>query len=138
MEYRDKILHYMERQTQALEQLVILNTKGKRATKRAEPFKPPTASEIEAYAESKGKTVDGEAVVFFYASKNWMVGKNKMKCWKSAVDGWIKRDEPVSKQVQDKPQCVFCKIEQDSMSHRDGLGYVCSSPECKQKSYEGA
>ena len=29
----------------------------------------------------------------FYESKNWMIGKNKMKCWKSAIRTWESRDK---------------------------------------------
>jgi len=48
---------------------------------------------VEAYAKSKETNIDGEEFCFFYESKNWMVGKNKMTNWKSSAMGWAKRDE---------------------------------------------
>ena len=42
------------------------------------------------YLDSVGSKVDAEAFVAFYESKGWMVGKNKMKSWKSAIVTWEK------------------------------------------------
>lgn len=39
------------------------------------------------------RCIDADAFVDFYSSKNWMVGKNKMKDWKSAVRNWERRDK---------------------------------------------
>lgn len=51
-------------------------------------FKPPTVEEVAAYVKEKGYSVDAEQFVAFYESKGWMVGKNKMQKWKSAVATW--------------------------------------------------
>ena len=53
-------------------------------------FKPPTVEEVRAYCEERNNGIDAEAFVAFYESKGWMVGKNKMKKWKSAVVTWEK------------------------------------------------
>ena len=37
--------------------------------------------------------VEAEKFWNFYDSKNWMVGKNKMKKWQSAASGWISRNK---------------------------------------------
>ncbi len=53
-------------------------------------FKPPTIEEVKEYADSIGfKSLDAEKWWFFYDSKNWMVGRNKMSKWKSAVQTWF-------------------------------------------------
>lgn len=53
-------------------------------------FKPPTIEEVKEYANSIGFiTLNAEKWWFFYDSKNWMVGKNKMSRWKSAVQTWF-------------------------------------------------
>lgn len=54
-------------------------------------FAPPTLSEVQAYVNEKGYHIDAESFIDFYASKGWMVGKNKMKDWKAAVRTWEKR-----------------------------------------------
>lgn len=57
-------------------------------------FIPPTIEQIKAYAEEKGYSkFNPEQFWNFYESKNWMVGKNKMANWKSAVSGWALRDK---------------------------------------------
>lgn len=55
-------------------------------------FIPPTIEEAQAYISEKGYKVDAERFVDFYTSKGWMVGKNKMKDWKSAIRNWSRQD----------------------------------------------
>ena len=51
-------------------------------------FSPPSDIETVAYFESKGSTnIEAEKFWLFYDSKNWMVGKSKMKKWQSAASG---------------------------------------------------
>lgn len=56
-------------------------------------FTPPTPTEVQQYCSESGHNIDADAFVDFYSSKNWMVGKNKMKDWKSAVRNWERRDK---------------------------------------------
>ena len=48
-------------------------------------FTPPTVEEIDAYCIEKRIDVVPQSIWDFYESKGWMVGKNKMKSWRSAV-----------------------------------------------------
>lgn len=64
------------------------------------------------------KKAENQAALFyaFYASKNWMVGKNKMKNWKAAASGWITRqkikdDERTSQNHRDDDLQNFAKRE---------------------------
>lgn len=59
-------------------------------TQPSERFKPPTVEEVHEYCCERMNNVNAEAFVDFYASKGWMVGKNKMKDWKAAVRTWEK------------------------------------------------
>jgi len=52
---------------------------------RLSAFKPPTVEDIRIYAEERGYKIDAEYVWDFYESKNWMVGKTKMKSWKATI-----------------------------------------------------
>lgn len=63
----------------------------KENTKRKK-FVPPTVDEVKEYLDSVGSKVDAEAFVAFYESKDWMIGKNKMKSWKAAIVTWEKRN----------------------------------------------
>ena len=53
-------------------------------------FRPPTLDEVSEYCRERGNRVDPEKWFDFYASKGWMIGKNKMKDWKAAVRTWEK------------------------------------------------
>lgn len=65
-------------------------------------FTPPTPSEVRQYCDESGHRIDADAFVDFYSSKNWMVGKNKMKDWKAAVRNWERKDKerPVKRSGQ--------------------------------------
>lgn len=59
-------------------------------------LKPPTVENVREYCQEGGYKVDPEYFVDFYASKDWMVGKNKMKDWKAAVRNWVRNDKQPS------------------------------------------
>jgi len=61
-------------------------------TRKTTRFSPPTLQECIDYFKEKGSN-QSEAETFwnFYETKGWMVGKNKMKKWHSAVANWLKR-----------------------------------------------
>jgi uncharacterized protein YdaU (DUF1376 family) len=62
---------------------------GKKATR----FTAPEKNIITEYFKEKGAPVsEAEKFFYFYESKNWMVGRNKMKKWESAASGWISRN----------------------------------------------
>lgn len=71
------------------------NTNKEPSTKKRGNFVPPTVEEVAAYCSERNNSVDPESFVNFYASKGWMIGKNKMKDWKAAVITWEKRDRGV-------------------------------------------
>lgn len=48
--------------------------------------------------------------VAFYESKGWLVGKNKMKSWKSAIVTWEKRNN--LKRVEPKKATATETIEE--------------------------
>ena len=71
-------------------------------------FKKPTLQEVENYCYERKKmgknNVDSEAFYDFYESKDWKIGKNKMKDWKACVRTWERREKK-------KPQ-TMSKIHQ--------------------------
>ena len=66
--------------------------------KASSVFVPPSIEEVDAYVKEHGYHFSAEHFVSFYASKGWMVGKNKMKDWKMACRTWE------NKRKQDSPQ----------------------------------
>ena len=55
-------------------------------------FTKPTIEEIEQYCLERKNGINANAFYDFYESKDWMVGKNKMKDWKACVRTWEQRD----------------------------------------------
>mgnify|MGYP001165995039 CR=1 FL=1 len=56
-------------------------------------FLPPSLEEVKKFVLEKNYSVDAESFIAFYQSKNWFVGKNKMKDWRAAVVTWEKRNK---------------------------------------------
>lgn len=78
-------------------------------------FAPPTPENVSEYCREKGLSVDADRFVDFYESKNWYVGKNKMKDWKAAVRNWARsqsqRQESTAKGAE-KPRNRFANFQQ--------------------------
>ena len=74
-------------------------------------FKPPTIQEERDYCEQRGNSIDAEYFVDFYTSKNWMVGKNKMKDWRACVRTW-ERNYRQEKPVKQAEKNGFHNFEQ--------------------------
>lgn len=55
-------------------------------------FVKPTIEEIQSYCIERNNGINAEAFYDFYESKDWFVGKNKMKDWKACVRTWEKRE----------------------------------------------
>jgi len=60
----------------------------------------PSRKEVEEYVREHAPQICAQEFYDFYESKNWMVGKNKMKQWKSAVATWRHR----AAKLQKKPR----------------------------------
>lgn len=58
----------------------------------ASRFRPPTLEEVKSHILEKGIEIDAERFVAYYESNGWMVGRNKMKNWKSAIVTWLKNE----------------------------------------------
>lgn len=71
-------------------------------------FTKPTLQEITDYCLERNNNVDAERFYNFYESKDWYVGKNKMKDWKACVRTWEQRDK------EDVPSWFGKEIKKES------------------------
>jgi len=55
-------------------------------------FKKPDILDIKNYCLERKNNIDAEAFIDFYDSKDWKIGKNKMKDWKAAIRTWERRE----------------------------------------------
>jgi hypothetical protein len=70
----------------------ITNTNITDSNKKA-LFKKPTLDEVKNYCILRKNNIEAEAFIDFYESKNFMIGKNKMKDWKACVRTWESREK---------------------------------------------
>ena len=71
----------------------LVNTQeesSKKVAPKKVSFKPPDVSEVQSYCTGRQNGIDAQEFCDFYASKGWMVGKNKMKDWQACVRTWEK------------------------------------------------
>lgn len=89
-------------------------------------FSPPTTQEVTDYVSTRSTKIDAERFVDFYASKGWMVGKNRMKDWKAAVRNWEKRAEsgnaPVVVGVFSRKETPAEKMRRDLIEMERAIG----------------
>ena len=60
---------------------------------KREYFNKPTIIEIKDYCLERSNNIDPNSFFDFYESKNWFVGKNKMKDWKACIRTWENRSK---------------------------------------------
>lgn len=56
-------------------------------------FSPPSLEEVQNYCLERNNKINAQGFIDFYVSKDWMVGKNKMKDWKAAIRTWENREK---------------------------------------------
>tara|TARA_R100001224_G_scaffold63180_1_gene37808 strand:- start:7 stop:627 length:621 start_codon:yes stop_codon:yes gene_type:complete len=79
-------------------------------------FKKPSIDEVKNYCILRKNNIDAEAFIDFYESKNWQIGKNKMKDWKACVRTWERRET-------NKPQTIS-KIDKHLNEYEKGKKYL--------------
>ena len=76
-------------------------------------FIQPKLEEVKAYCLERNNNVDAERFVDYYTSNGWMVGRTKMKDWKSAVRTWERNGYDRNKTAEPKgeePDNIFLKM----------------------------
>lgn len=68
----------------------------KNVKKESKRFMEPTVFEVKRYMDEIEYKGNPQKFVDHYASKGWMIGKNKMKDWKAAVRTWRNNDNDKS------------------------------------------
>jgi hypothetical protein len=117
-------IDYAERIWQTLSERGYGDKRGKAGN--GSRFAPPSLPEVKAYCKERGNNVDPVQFISHYESNGWKVGRNGMKCWKSAIHTWEKRED-------DKPekQSEEFKIPRDNeqmVRWAEKWGYPKPSP----------
>lgn len=80
-------------------------------------FIKPTISDIEVFTQASNLNLNPDHFFDFYESKDWMIGKNKMKDWKAAARNWARRNETPQHNKNQKPQTQLEYEKQHINSH---------------------
>ncbi len=79
------------------------NVKNERINKESRAFAPPLLEEVIVYCKERKNQIDAGSFIDFYSSKNWMIGKNKMKDWKAAIRTWERRNKEGANGANQEP-----------------------------------
>lgn len=90
--------------------------KEKNIKEKPKIFKKPTLEEIDQYCQERNNGINANAFYDFYESKNWYVGKNKMKDWKACMRTWEQRNTK-----EQKPQWFDKEIKYVETHEADEL-----------------
>ena len=78
--------------TKMLKNNNTINNNNTTYSNRKAFFKKPTLDDVKDYCIERNNNIEAEAFLDFYESKDWKIGKNKMKDWKAAVRTWERRE----------------------------------------------
>ena len=67
---------------------------------------PPSLEQVTEYCRERNNGIDPSTFIDFYASKGWMVGKNKMKDWKACIRTWERNRNKNHVEI-DAPQYII-------------------------------
>ena len=76
----------------------------------------PTLEEVEEYCKERQNSINATNFIDFYESKDWYIGKNKMKDWKACVRTWEKNS---NKYVESKPEWFGKEIKMKKASDEE-------------------
>jgi len=65
-------------------------------------FIPPSYEDISEYCLERKNSISANAFLDYYISNGWVIGKNKMKDWKSAIRTWENRDKKNNLNIEPK------------------------------------
>jgi hypothetical protein len=86
--------------TKMLKNNNTINNNNTTYSNRKAFFKKPNVDQVKDYCIERNNNVDAEAFLDFYESKDWKIGKNKMKDWKAAVRTWERRETKKPQQYE--------------------------------------
>lgn len=98
----------------------IKNNKNNKKEIYKERFVKPTIEEIEEYCKERNNGIDAVMFYNFYESKDWMIGKNKIKNWKSCIITW-ERNRKTKVDITETPIWFNNDIETKSLTKEQEL-----------------
>ena len=88
---------------------------NKKENIKEKSFTKPTIEEIQEYCSERKNGINANAFYDFYESKNWYVGKNKMKDWKACIRTWEQRQKQ-NKKIEKTPTWFKQEIHDEEIN----------------------
>lgn len=122
------------------ESLVSKETREIATAPPSRSFSPPTIPEVIEFVLEKSLCIDAADFVHFYESKNWMVGKSKMKDWRAAALGWDSRNrkEATNGRQNQRKQTAAEAREQLNASGFEWIRQAAAEAEAAASGYSGS
>ena len=80
----------------------INNTTNNNIIVKSKKFQKSTHAQVAEYLKEKQQQLDIDYFIDYYESKDWMIGKNRMKNWKSAINNWLRNEKNYATNKQRK------------------------------------
>ena len=110
-----------------INQLTIEEEQQAAKSQKSSRFIKPTIDEIRMLNAIANLNIDPEQFFDFYESKDWMVGKNKMKDWKAAARNWARRNQtthnPQNKNQKPQTQLEYEKQHVNAHVYKSLRGF---------------
>ena len=90
-------------------------------------FAKPSIEEIQEYCIERNNGINANMFYDFYESKGWMIGKNKMKDWKSAIRTWERSNKSLNKETKNEriiPEWFNQEIESTEIDDKDFKEFI--------------
>ena len=81
--------------------------------KKSSVFQKPSEEDVTAYFQEKGFTSDPMGFVDHYESNGWRVGRNPMKDWHRAANGWERRQAEFASSKSKTGEITFDHLFED-------------------------
>lgn len=92
----------------------VKNDKKKPLDVKERNLIPPSEEMVKKYCESRKNSIDPEKFITFYQSKDWYIGKNKMKDWQAAIRTWEGYRKTDNKTTSiETPDYMYEKVKKD-------------------------
>lgn len=97
--------------------------KIRKKERKKKTFTKPTIEELNKHILENGLNLDAEVFYYFYQSKSWMIGKNKMCSWKSALQTWNRKNLNHDANKPTRAKRVNDKLKKIGMRDGEKNGY---------------
>lgn len=114
-------LDFLPLENLPLENRRLYNTNNKRLNNKIlnnknNIFKKPTIDQVQQYCQQRNNNIDAQSFIDFYESKDWMIGKNKMKNWQACIRTWERRNNNTQ---QSLPKWFDKQIDKQQMTDQE-------------------